>query len=46
MTTDDADGFDSLRGQRVRVAVGAYSLKGGVVGFYALKGQKAEVLEV
>lgn len=45
LTTDDVSGFDALKGQRVRVSVGAYSLKGGVVGFYALKGQKPEVIK-
>jgi hypothetical protein len=45
LSTDDPATFQALEGKRVRLPCGAYSLKAGSVGFFAIKGQKPEVLE-
>jgi hypothetical protein len=44
LTTDDPGAYEALKGSQVRVPCGAYSLKSGTVGFFALKGQKPELL--
>jgi hypothetical protein len=40
LSTDQGEAFRELTGATVRVPVGAYSMRGGVVGFFALKGVK------
>lgn len=44
LSTDQPEAFRELVGRWVRVPVGVYTIKGGAVGFFALKGQVPEPL--
>jgi hypothetical protein len=44
LSTDIPESFQALKGKYVRVPVGVYSMKGGAVGFFCLKGQEPEAL--
>lgn len=45
LTIDNPAKFEPFKGDLIRIAVGAYSLREGQVGYYALKGASPEAIK-